>query len=293
MLHSRRVRSVVGVLIAALFVTTVGVLAGNPAGPGTPPGSTSSYTLEDIHDRLEAGVAGTQSTFAEPAAGPATGTMHTLNEIMAQAPAADNANGATVGSVLAGQTFWGLNAVSGQWGPQTGTAAASMASNPDPACWDNSNRYVDCGNGTVNDTVTTLLWLKDANCFGRLNYAAANAAAAALADGTCGLSDGSSAGDWRLPTRAEWEETIARAVVLDCYLSANGGIALTNTPGTGCYGPGPQPFTGVPSSYIYYWSATANALDPSDAWLVYLFVGYGNIVNKSDTYYVWPVRGGQ
>ncbi len=192
--------------------------AGNPTGPGTAPNATSSYTLEDIHDRLEAGTAGTQSTFTEPAAGPGTGTMHTLNEIMAQAPAADNANGAQVAEVLAGKTFWGLNVLSGEWGPQTGTLVSAPAGNPDPACWDNTNRYVDCGNGMVMDTVTNLLWLKNANCYRALNYAAANGAAAGLADGACGLTDGSAAGDWRLPTKAEWEETIARAVVLDCDL---------------------------------------------------------------------------
>jgi len=280
-------------LIVTSFVTVVGVFAGNPAGPGTAPGATSSYTLEDIHDRLESGVAGSQSTFTEPGVGPGTGTMHTLNEIMAQAPAADNADGATVGDVLAGKTFWGLNVTSGQWGPQTGTAAASMAANPDPACWDNTNRYVDCGNGTVNDTVTTLLWLKDANCFGTLNYAAANAAAAALADGACGLSDGSSAGDWRLPTRAEWEETIARAAVLDCDDFANGDIALTNTPGTGCYAAGPQPFTGVQSSF--YWSATALETDLSYAWGAYLSFGFVGPDGKpfASSNYVWPVRDGQ
>ena len=31
-------------------------------------------------------------------------------------------------------------------------------------CFDNFNRYVDCGNGTVTDTVTGLIWLQDAAC---------------------------------------------------------------------------------------------------------------------------------
>ena len=81
-----------------------------------------------------------------------------------------------------------------------------------PPCFDNANRYVNCGNGTVTDTVTGLIWLQNANCFGVQNYATANQAAAGLADGQCGLTDGSSAGDWRLPTKAEWEATVARAV---------------------------------------------------------------------------------
>lgn len=194
--------------------------------------------------------------------------------------------------MLTGQTFWGLNVTSGQWGPQTGTAA-SMASNPDPACWDNTNRYVDCGNGTVNDTVTNLLWLKDAFCFGDLNYAAANTAADGLATGACGLTDASAAGDWRLLTKAEWEETIARAVALDCHSDSNGDISLTNTPGTGCYGAGPQPFIGVQSGP--YWSATASADVPSFAWGVYLNVGDVWSLSKTDTINgrVWPVRAGQ
>jgi hypothetical protein len=48
-----------------------------------------------------------------------------------------------------------------------------------PPCFDNSgNRYVDCGNGTVTDIVTGLIWLKTANCFGTRDWAAANNAAA-------------------------------------------------------------------------------------------------------------------
>lgn len=285
-----RLASVGGVAIAVLIATAVGVMAGNPAGPGTPPGTTSSYTLASIYDRLDTGAAGSQSTFTEPAAGPGTGTMHTLNEIMAEAPAADNENGATAGDVLAGRTFWGLNVTSGQWGPQTGAAVAGAGTNPAPACWDNANRYVDCGNGTVNDTVTNLLWLKNANCFGTKDYAAANAAAAALKSGDCGLTDNSIAGDWRLPTKAEWEATIERAVALGCDSSAHGWMSLTNTPGTACYDVGPQPFTGVQS--YSYWSAFAYADHPGLAWGVYLGFGSMYYYGKTLTYYVWPVRAG-
>ena len=32
------------------------------------------------------------------------------------------------------------------------------------ALFDNANRLVDCGNGTVTDTATGLIWLKNANC---------------------------------------------------------------------------------------------------------------------------------
>ena len=37
----------------------------------------------------------------------------------------------------------------------------------DPSCRNNSdNTHIDCGNGTVTDNWTGLVWLKDANCLG-------------------------------------------------------------------------------------------------------------------------------
>ena len=155
----------------------------------------------------------------------------------------------------------------------------------DSPCFDNTNRYVDCGNGTVNDTVTNLIWLKHANCFGQKNYAAANNAAAGLGDGECGLTDGSSPGDWRLPTKEEWEATIERAVALSCLTPT-----LTNTPGTACYSTGPQPFTDVQSNY--YWSSATYASSPNRAWFVDIYNGYMVHHDKSFSHYVWPVRSG-
>src|SRR5258705_6735407 len=76
-------------------------------------------------------------------------------------------------------------------------------------CFDNlgTNRFVDCAttslgtsNGTVKDMQTGLIWLKNANCFGLTSWANANIKAGALANGQCGLADGSKVGDWRLPT---------------------------------------------------------------------------------------------
>ena len=87
----------------------------SPAGPG----STSSYSLNDIFERLDSGTAGTQSTFTEPAVPPGTATMHSLNDIMAVAPAQDDAAGAVAANVLTGKTFWGLT--NGAWGQQTGS----------------------------------------------------------------------------------------------------------------------------------------------------------------------------
>lgn len=54
-------------------------------------------------------------------------------------------------------------------------------------CFDNAGRFVDCGDGTVKDNFTGLFWLKNANCFGITDWAAASIAAVQLADGQCGL----------------------------------------------------------------------------------------------------------
>jgi hypothetical protein len=64
--------------------------------------------------------------------------------------------------------------------------------------------------GTVTDTVTGLVWLKRADCIHQ-TWAAAVAAVNALASGQCGLTDGSTAGSWRMPSRKELESLADRA----------------------------------------------------------------------------------
>ena len=161
-----------------------------------------------------------------------------------------------------------------------------------PPCFDDANRYVDCGNGTVTDTVTGLIWLKNANCFSIQAYSAANQAAAGLAAGQCGLTDGSSAGDWRLPTKAEWEATIARAVALGCKWGGAGSPpSLTNDPATDCLSAGPTSFTGVQSSA--YWSSQGTDGAPTLAYYVSLVNGTITYVAKVTGNFVWPVRGGK
>ena len=70
--------------------------------------------------------------------------------------------------------------------------------------WPNP-RFKDNGNGTVTDNLTRLIWLKNANAFGLRTWEQALSDANALASGSAGLTDGSKAGDWRLPkTRRSW-----------------------------------------------------------------------------------------
>src|SRR5229473_772270 len=96
--------------------------------------------------------------------------------------------------------------------PSAGIPFASAAG----PCGDKSKRYADCGNGTVTDTMTGLIWLKQSDCLPASNWEGAKKAAAALKDGDCMLKDGSSPGDWRLPTEKEWEATMANAKDLKC-----------------------------------------------------------------------------
>ncbi len=144
----------------------------------------------------------------------------------------------------------------------------------------------------MTDTVTGLIWLKNANCFGRRAYAAANQAAAALAAGQCGLTDGSAAGDWRLATKAEWEATIARAVVLGCTDGSPGGPpSLTNDAGDDCLSAGPTSFTEVQSDF--FWSSSASGDVPSGVWTVSLGSGAVGFEARVNPFlFVWPVRGG-
>ena len=147
-------------------------------------------------------------------------------------------------------------------------------------------RFTNMGNGTIRDNHTRLIWLKDASCSdlpytdsdGRANWDDAMAAAAALANGTCGLSDGSSAGDWRLPTKAEWE-----AFMSDVYDVP----ALVNAVGDRQWSEG-DAFIGVQS--FYYWSRSEYG--SNGAWVAFMRLGDMYYFNKIGSYNVWPVRSG-
>lgn len=142
-------------------------------------------------------------------------------------------------------------------------------------------RFVDNGDGTVTDNLTGLTWLKNANCFGQRSWNNALSDSNGLEDGECGLTDGSSPGDWRLPQRFELESLLN----LKYYAPA-----LSNTAGTGKWSQG-NPFNNVLS--IYYWSSTTVASDSYRAWSVYMGDGFVAYTDKGGYDYVWPVRGGQ
>lgn len=161
----------------------------------------------------------------------------------------------------------------------------------DPPCFpaaddpDAADRFIDCGNGTVHDTNTGLLWLQDASCSSAMLWHDASAFAAALADGQCGLTDHSQAGDWRLPTLAEWE-SIFRACTEPPDIAGRDGWCWADDPSnawaTGLVTAQDEP----------YWSSTSDH-PPTYAWTVEIrSAGVSSDQKALDLLWVWPVRDG-
>ena len=160
----------------------------------------------------------------------------------------------------------------------------------DPPCYDDNNRYVDCLNGTVTDTVSGLVWLQDVLCLydlhGVEDWRTSSERAAALGDGECGLTDGSQPGDWRLPTIEEWHVMSRRADDLNCWSNVR-LFRLTDNAGTACLGA-----EYWKSAFIYppagwsFWTSTSDELDPST-----VFLGDGFLRSKTiQVPALWLVR---
>jgi hypothetical protein len=133
-----------------------------------------------------------------------------------------------------------------------------------------SPRFTDNGDGTVTDELTGLVWLKDADFYGELSWEQALAVVRHLDTGSAGLSDGSAAGDWRLPTIKELFSLID-------YESSHPIVPPDN------------PFENVRSSI--YWTSTSLASAPQLAWMTTLGIGPTVFDLKVNGNRLWPVRG--
>ena len=132
-------------------------------------------------------------------------------------------------------------------------------------------RFTDNLDGTVIDNQTGLIWLKEANCFGLRTWNNALSDCNGLSAGWCGLTDGSIAGDWRLPNYRE---------LFSLVDAGNYNPVL----------PTGHPFNNVQSHD--YWSSTTDAILTGNAWIVLMDYGFINQGFKNDSFYAWPVRGG-
>jgi hypothetical protein len=138
--------------------------------------------------------------------------------------------------------------------------------------------FIDNHDGTVSVTsnYSTLVWLEDAHCLEPLggidrstdtvDSSAAMAWAAGLATGACGLTDGSSPGDWQLPTVYELQN-------LSFELATVGPAAW-------------DLFNNIQETA--YWSAYSVCV----AWqgVVVVSTGECHDVRDASRYGVWPVR---
>ncbi|MBF0508346.1 MAG: DUF1566 domain-containing protein [Deltaproteobacteria bacterium] len=131
-------------------------------------------------------------------------------------------------------------------------------------------RWCDNDNGTITDTTTGLVWLQDASWGGKNIWSDAGTLAAQVQNGNpAWVTDGSQAGQWRLPTK---DELVAFRTGTESVLSSHMYL-----------------FTGVQMND--YWSSTTDG--PTYAWLVDMYSGYVDSYLKTAHFYVWPVRGGQ
>jgi hypothetical protein len=137
---------------------------------------------------------------------------------------------------------------------------------PDP-------RFTYNANGTITDNLTGLIWLQDTGCFAAQPWSAALTTANTLVSGICGLSDGSQAGDWRLPNVNELE-SMTNSEQFDTI------TWLIN-----------QGFGNIVSGL--YWSSTTFLVDSGKARSFFVLYGGLGWVDKASSLYVWPVRSGQ
>jgi hypothetical protein len=143
-------------------------------------------------------------------------------------------------------------------------------------------RFLDNHNGTVSDTLTGLTWLKRADCIHQ-SWIGAVSSVTQLASGQCGLSDGSTAGQWRMPNRAEMlslgdrAETNVALRFSTVFRNADGSIDQDIV------------FSGF-NELEYFWTSTTDSSDPSRAWTVFS-CDYGVYdIDKASVGYTLAVR---
>ena len=129
-----------------------------------------------------------------------------------------------------------------------------------------TGRFNDNGDGSVTDLLTGLMWTKNANLGGLVNFYSARNAASAL--GTGGYTD------WRIPNILELESlTHAGEADTAVWLNAEG-------------------FTGVQS--VEYWTSTQYVDLSNGGWTINLGTDQTNYWMSwtTDTRHYWAVRGG-
>lgn len=154
------------------------------------------------------------------------------------------------------------------------------------SCCFDGDRFTDMGDGTVRDNQSGLFWLKNAGAFLEIAWEDAKEAAATLSSGEQGLTDNSVEGDWRLPTREEWEAFMCLDFPVDV---GEKSYALVNAASDGQWEEG-DAFTGV--IRYYYWASEEYSAEK--AWTAFMGRGgtYPSFKHYTKHYNAWPVRDG-
>jgi hypothetical protein len=217
---------------------------------------TVSGTITSQSDGKTANITGSVDgnnlTFTMAAGGTGT-TMTLVSQVNGNTMTAKSASG-----------FGSPNGTQVQISSWSGTLTKQTTTPTTPS----TPHFVDKGNGTIYDTVNNLTWLKNANCFSYKTWDNAISLSNNLASGQCGLSDGSIAGNWHLPT------------VDELMIFLNSGYNISSLTSAG--------FANVQNAY---WSSTIK--DASKAYGVSFDNGYRIDESKTFTTAVWPVRSGQ
>ena len=152
-----------------------------------------------------------------------------------------------------------------------------------------SDRFKDNGDGTVTDTATGLVWLKNANpCRPGKTWADAGTYCSSLKSGMAGLTDGSTPGQWRLPSVQELEGIGTDPPTTYCIDDTSCTEMVCPVPWT----KPKAPFTNNPDDPIYWSDASYIGNPDYYAWTVFMYNGYVDFDLKSySRSTVWPVRG--
>jgi hypothetical protein len=136
-------------------------------------------------------------------------------------------------------------------------------------------RFVDNQDGTITDRQTALVWMKNADCWSKMEWDDAMEQVKNLNSGSffsqtsCKGYSGQDA-DWRLPTAVEWESLIDKR----------------NQPTL----PNGHLFSGVRAGY--YWTSSEPPEHKKYAWRISLKDGEFMRGMKRYRKLVWPIRGG-
>ena len=165
-------------------------------------------------------------------------------------------------------------------------------------------RFIDNGDGTVTDTTTGLMWEKKTadgsvhdvgNTYSWSTIRSTNPDGTAFTDFLAKLNDVAGGGghcfaghcDWRLPSEDGQNPPGTGAKELETILDGTQGFCGGGTFGGACVYPAL-----APTQFGTYWSATADAANPGNAWGVDF--NFGDVASFNNNFFrgVRAVRGG-